>query len=189
MSKSIGSSCAALALTILAAVFCSSGCAAYDGAKETAKELGKETSITSAVGINATGGEYTEIYEDHGGFHGDGTTYSTVKFSDDTALNSIKENENWKELPLSDNVNILLYGVTNEREDYVESIGPYVSDADGNPLAPEIENGYYFFMDRQAEENEDKYDDSKVLDRGAYNFTVAVYDTDTDVMHYFKMDT
>ena len=42
---------------------------------------------------------------------------------------------------------------------------------------------------RQAEENEDKYDDSKVLDRGAYNFTVAVYDTDTDVMHYFKMDT
>ena len=74
-------------------------------------------------------------------------------------------------------------------EDYVESRGPYISDADGNPLAPEIENGYYFFMDRQAEENEDKYDDSKVLDRGSYNFTVAVYDTDTDVMHYFKMDT
>ena len=76
-----------------------------------------------------------------------------------------------------------------EEDGAVESIGPYITNDDGNALAPKVENGYYFFMDRQTDEDEDIYDDSSVLGRSSYNFTVAVYDTDTDTMHYFKLDT
>lgn len=175
---------AALALTVLGTVFFTSGCTS-----DNIKQLDREVEITSAVGIGVTDGEYTEIYESHGGFHGDGVTYSKVQFSDDSALKDIKKSEHWKELPLSDNVAALLYGVTMEEDGAVESIGPYITNDDGNALAPKVENGYYFFMDRQTDEDEDIYDDSSVLGRSSYNFTVAVYDTDTDTMHYFKLDT
>lgn len=189
--RTIGSACAALGLTILAAVFCSTGCS-YTAASKGVKDLNKEVEITSSLGINVTDGEYTQVYDSHGGFHGDGTTYSTVKFTDDTVLDQIEEHSEdgpWHKLPLSENVDILLYGVEKETENGIESMGPFITDDEGNVLAPEVKNGYYFFMDRQADDEEYKFDDSKVLDRASYNCTVALYDTDTDTLHYFKLDT
>ena len=56
------------------------------------------------------------------------------------------------------------YGISNENE----SIGPYLTDEDGNSMIPKIENGYYFFKDRQADK------DKEILDRYSFNFTVAV---------------
>lgn len=178
------------ALTVLtAAVILSSGCSSTVAVMESVKSLGKEVDITSSLGISATNGEYTEILETHGGFHGDGVTYSTVQFSDDSAVEGIKKSDGWHELPMSENVNILVYGAVTDMDGTEYHNGPYFTDDDGNTLAPEVENGYYFFMDRQAEDEDKRFDDSQVLDRNSYNCTVAIYDTDTDTLHYLKLDT
>ena len=31
-------------------------------------------------------------------------------------------------------------------------IGPFLTDDSGNPLVPEVQNGYYVLLDRQAED-------------------------------------
>ncbi len=175
---------------VMAVVLVMSGCSLYsEPVKEVTQTAANMLKIGTDVGLDMTDGDYTEIVENHGGFHGDGETYSTVKFPDDSLQEDIKDADGWKELPMSTNVTALIYGITEETENGTVSYGPFLRDVEENALLPEIENGYYFFMDRQAEDGEDKYDDSKVLDRSSYNFTVAVYDTDTDTLHYVKFDT
>ena len=60
--------------------------------------------------------------------------------------------------------------------------GPYLNDNNGNPLFPEVENGYYLLIDRQN-------DAQDILDRHSFNFTVAVFDSDENTLHYGKLDT
>ncbi len=50
---------------------------------------------------------------------------------------------------------------------------------------PMIENGYYMFENRQT----DSTDDSELRDSYSYNFSIAVYDCDTDRMYYYDFDT
>ena len=50
-------------------------------------------------------------------------------------------------------------------------------------MIPKIENGYYFFKDRQADK------DKEILDRYSFNFTVAVYDNDNNKMYFCELDT
>lgn len=54
---------------------------------------------------------------------------------------------------------------------------------------PTFENGVYKFVDRQADPGEDRGDDSALLGRYSFNFTIAVYDMDSDFLYYFEMDT
>ena len=53
---------------------------------------------------------------------------------------------------------------------------------------PQIENGYYNFYDR-ASKNKNNNDDSKLFDRYSFNFSLAIYDADTDRLYYFEFDT
>ena len=53
---------------------------------------------------------------------------------------------------------------------------------------PAIYNGYYMFEDRHSE-SKDSRDDSELFDRYSYNFSIAIYDCDTDKMYYFEFDT
>ena len=53
---------------------------------------------------------------------------------------------------------------------------------------PAIDNGYYMFKDRHSE-SKDSRDDSELFDRNSYNFSIAIYDCDTDKMYYFEFDT
>ena len=43
-------------------------------------------------------------------------------------------------------------------------------------------------MDRQAE-SEQQNSDEQILERVSYNFSIAIYDTDTDTLYYVEADS
>ncbi len=53
---------------------------------------------------------------------------------------------------------------------------------------PRVEHGYYYFVDRQAE-SEQQTSDEQILERVSYNFSIAIYDTDTDTLYYVEADS
>ena len=82
-----------------------------------------------------------------------------------------------------------MYGVreevgTEETGITVYQTGPYLTDGEGDPLVPEIRAGFYRLIDRHAQAGE-----TDLLGRASLNFTLALYDTDTDTLYYFEMDT
>ncbi len=44
-----------------------------------------------STGIDLSAGEMVSTYDDHGGFHGDGTTCTIIQFSDDALLEEIEK--------------------------------------------------------------------------------------------------
>ena len=124
------------------------------------------------------------IYQDnHEGFHGDGMTFAAVDCSENDAADQISENPDWESLPLDDTVKALVYGY----EDDNIKVGPYLADEDGKPLIPEVTEGYYLLIDRQAVEDETTEVD--ILSRASFNFTLGIYDSGTDMLYYFELDT
>ena len=51
-----------------------------------------------------------------------------------------------------------------------------------------VENGWYRFIDRHAQ-SYDSADESEVLERGSFNFTLALYDADRNELYYLTLDT
>jgi hypothetical protein len=48
----------------------------------------------------------------HSGFHGDGIMYTTIKVKDEAAeklYTEITESNSWRELPLSENIQLIMY--------------------------------------------------------------------------------
>jgi hypothetical protein len=127
------------------------------------------TDISKTLEVDVSEGTVISETDDHGGFHGDGTTFVEISFSDNDCLNLIKESSAWKPFPLTDNMTAIIYGL-------------------GNSLIPNIQNGYYCFVDRHWE-SKDKKDDSEVLNRYSFNFTAAIYDTDANILYYMELDT
>ena len=87
-------------------------------------------------------------------------------------------------MPLTENLTALVYGLQTESS----SVGPMIHSGDGAPVIPEVENGYYYFLDRHSQSTNPK-DDSGVLDRASYNFTIAIFDTDQQTLYYMELDT
>lgn len=121
-----------------------------------------------------------EEQDTHGGFHGDGSYYLILDCSHNTE-NALKIIEGWNSLPLSENLNLLMFG---GEKDGIK----YSHDLSEKAHMPEIENGYYCFRDRQPQA-EDSSDDSELLSRSSCNFSLAVYDSDTNIFYYFEYDT
>ena len=121
-----------------------------------------------------------EALEDYGGFGVDGSHYLILDCSDNKqkALEIIKD---WNKLPLSENLNLVMYG--SEKDGVI-----YGYELAKEAHMPKIENGYYIFEDSQLK-GKDRSDDSKLLYRNSFNFEIAVYDCDTDKMYYFEFDT
>ena len=146
-----------------------------------------QNSISNELGIDVSGGEEISNYDDHGGSHGDGATCIALQFSDDSVLKQISQNDSWQEFPLDETTTALVYGVTNETDGWVSVNGSYLTDGSGDPLVPEIQNGYYLLIDRQADSGNAAGAD--ILHRSSFNFTLALYDTDTDTLYFCKLDT
>ena len=55
---------------------------------------------------------------------------------------------------------------------------------------PEISNGYWFVLDRHSAAKS-KYNEKDIFkeDRYSYNFTVAVFDIDKNVLYIYELDT
>ena len=78
-----------------------------------------------------------EEADTHGGFHGDGSYYLIL----DCSENKEKALENlsgWTELPLSENLNLIMYGGEKDGMTYSYNLAEKAK-------IPEIENGYYYF--------------------------------------------
>ena len=165
-----------IVLLILCGLFLLTSCGVSSAVRKVEKYIDIELSTA----------EVLSEYETHGGFHGDGTTFITLR-CDKEAAAEIEESESFHKLPLSADVGIMLYG-----SDYVlyskVSRSP-LSDGELNPLFPEIENGYYFFLDRHPDASGESFDATELLDRYSYNFIVAIYDSDSDILYFCKFDT
>ena len=145
--------------------------------------------IAGALDLDLSGCEVVSSWDDHGGFHGDGTAFAELNCSHTGVLNQIKEDGNWKAFPLDKTAQSLVYGVTEqtgteETGIMVYQTGPYLTGEEGDPLVPEIREGYYRLIDRHAKAGE-----TDLLDRASLNFTRALYDTDTDTLYFCELDT
>lgn len=141
-------------------------------------------SVSDTLEVDVGKGAVLSESDSHGGFQGDGTAYAVISFSDADCLNQIVESAAWRPLPLSEHLTALIYGQEGENG----KLGPMLCDRDGEPLPPRIQNGYYCFVDRHPL-SQDKKDDSDVFSRSSYNFSVGIYDTDTDTLYYMELDT
>ena len=140
--------------------------------------------ISKEIGVDVVAGEVISESDTHGGFHGDGDAVIVIQFTDTSFFDQIIDDEAWDELPLTENLTALVYGLHTE----TSSIGPMIHSGDNIPVVPEIENGYYYFRDRHYQSKEPK-DDTDVLSRASYNFTIAIYDADTNILYYLELDT
>lgn len=121
----------------------------------------------------------------HGGFLGDGkknVIYQCGKNFD--TRNIVK---NWNKLPLSENLNIFLYG------DAEKNGITYPKKEKKDYAIPKIENGYYYFIDNYSvkyQDIDDIYSDEKILDVGRpHNFTLIIYDIEKNYLYYDEIDT
>ena len=146
--------------------------------------MNTQKEIAAAVEAELPRAEEISSKDSHGGFQGDGLEVTVLQFESDVIGPQLEGSAGWHRLPLSQPMQILLYGVETDQE----SDGPYLSDDRGMPLLPQVEHGYYFFRDRHSEST-DPYDDSAIYDRYSFNLTAAVFDTDTNRLYFVSFDT
>lgn len=46
-----------------------------------------------------------------------------------------------------------------------------------------VENGYWFFNDRNNQKS------LELLERSSFNFTLAIFDADTNILYVYELDT
>ncbi|HIY12886.1 MAG TPA: hypothetical protein H9842_04795 [Candidatus Agathobaculum merdipullorum] len=138
--------------------------------------------VSEALGVDASTGSTMSSMDTHSG-NGDGTSFVVLHFDGDEMIKQIKADAAWQPFPLDETVQTLVYGVS----DATSSIGPFLTDEDGKALVSEIANGYYRLIDRQVEE--DQATGADILNRASFNFTVGLYDTDTNTLYCCELDT
>ena len=122
--------------------------------------------MTRAVGVDLSAGTLVEFEDTHGGFHGDGHTTAVVE------LGGLEEElagaPGWKPLPMSENAEQAL------RLCWKEAVLPG--------------EGFYYLYDRHSQ-SDDPYDDTALHSRASWNFTIAVYDSQSGWLYYYQLDT
>ena len=137
--------------------------------------------ISDSLGIDIPGSMKIDYEDTHGGFHGDGETIATIEFTKSIAekiRKDIADNMNWNSLPLSENHDILMYGGTKEGITFSYNYAELLN-------MPRIENGYWFYEDRQPESTLSR-EEEDLIPLLSYNFTIAIYDLDTDTLYYLE---
>lgn len=123
--------------------------------------------------------EFSVTYKDHGAFRGQGASCTTLQFSDDAFLEQIQGKSVWRPLPLDEGTQYLVYGVSDS--DY---LGTPLTDDEGMPLIPEIENGYY----RVSEPQKQGDDTSNTHLMHTPDVSVSIYDTDNKILYHCTLD-
>lgn len=114
------------------------------------------------------------------GFFGDGDYFVKANCSNNSE-NMIKQLSSWKQLPLSENLQLIMYGGKKGNVYYSYDFAKKAG-------IPEIKNGLYFFIDRH-DESKDKYSDKYLFTRSSHNFTIAMYDLDSNILYYYEDDS
>ena len=81
-----------------------------------------QDTVSGELGVDASSAEVLSQTDDHGRFHGDGTTVIVLACGDTDIAGQIGGMEGWKPFPLDDTVKALVYGV----EDGTAKMGPYL---------------------------------------------------------------
>ena len=121
-----------------------------------------------------------EELDTHGGVHGDGS-YCLILDCSENKQNALENVSGWNTLPLSENLALIMYGGHKDGVWYGYNLAEEAN-------IPAIENGYYIFKDRHPD-SRDSTDDSELFNRHSFNFSIAIYDSDADIMYYFEFDT
>lgn len=141
--------------------------------------------LSRALGIRIPSDSALVIKDSHGGFHNDGDLMVRTKFESKEAekmVAQIKSNQDWKATPLPKNIRLVLYG---------GEIGPdnvYLSDLAKQNKMPEINSGYWLFIDRK-DGNKKITAGEEFLSSSSSNYTVGLYDTQTNSLYYFESDS
>jgi hypothetical protein len=129
------------------------------------------------LGLDLSRGTVTRQEDSHGGFHGDGSAFTVLTFDAEArqTLEGEMGGDCWHPLPMTENA--------------AKAVECLALDKNDTRLIPEVEQGYYYFRDRNRE-SQDPADDSALFDFDrSYNFTLAVYDSETGTLYYFELDT
>ena len=137
--------------------------------------------LSQTLSVDLSQGTVVEETDDHGGFHGDGERW--VEISLEEEISSALEEAGWQELPLPESLEAALYGVTKVEGDRTIAEGPCFQRE-----IPRVSNGYYFFQDQHSEAT-DPTDPEELMERNSFNFTVALYDRDSQTLYYGEEDT
>lgn len=143
--------------------------------------------VSEALGIDLSGGQMVKRTDTHDGFHGDGYTFTQMRFDKTAGVSAAKQMDNgggWSRLPLNENLQRAVYG----KEDGDASYGALVQTDEGEALIPAIEHGYYYFYDRHSESGNPR-DSTQLFNRSSYNFTIALYDADNRNLYCYELDT
>lgn len=139
--------------------------------------------ISEQLGIDLPRGEVLENVETHGGFHGDGETYVVIQLEEDIS-EILQAAQYWHPLPMSENVSTIFYG----RETDAVTYGAHLTDENYDPILPQIQNGYYYFYDRNSQATDPADDADLFIPGRSFNYTTAVYDAEKRLLYYFKFD-
>ena len=132
--------------------------------------------IEASLGVDVSEAVIATGYDDHSGFHGDGILYAVLEFSDDRFEEKISAPGGWNALPLTENLNTLIYGKWGKQV----VTGPFIG-----VTVPQVEQGYWYFYDRQGMSSAD----DMVLNRGSFHYTIAIYDAARKCLYYCEYDT
>ncbi len=123
--------------------------------------------ISKEINADVSGGEMIYGFDNHGGFHGDGHAYIEIKMPS-SFEEELKDNSEWQSLPMLEEVRGLCdYNIDKcNGKDYERAI-------------PHVKNGFYYYINRSPD----------ITKSYIPNFTVAVYDSDSDIMYYWEYDS
>lgn len=120
-------------------------------------------------------------YESERNFLGDGEDWLILDCSNQKDL-ALEEIRNWKPLPMSEDLYTTIFGGKKGDTTY----GGYGFVRETN--LRDVKNGYYLFLNRSSEDI-DKYSEENIFDHYFGNFSLGIYDTDTNKLYYFKYDS
>lgn len=147
--------------------------------------------VSERLGTDASDFSVTTYYETHGGFHGDGETVLIMALTPEQEERLLKDTENHFcrfDLPFSNAISAVLYGGYMDHGGVERYHSPLFTRDNGDPIVPEITNGFYLFYDRHSEST-DPSSDFRLHYRSSWNFDLAVYDADTQTLYYLVFDT
>jgi len=140
--------------------------------------------ISATLGIKIPANVKIEYEDTHGGFHGDGETFAKIQFDAFQAeeiLRQITSLESWHKLPLSENLHLIMYGGERDNVEYAYNFAKSFGIS-------HVKNGYWFFVDRHDKSTSPEKDED-IFERSSFNFTLAIYDIDTNTLYFFELDT
>jgi len=145
-----------------------------------AKKESIENLLSYKLSTKIISGDIIKSEDTHGGFHNDGERIIVIKYNDDCAnsmLSNIQDNDKWSKFPMDENLNFLIYGGNKGDMYYGYEFAKKVG-------IPKIEHGYYYFFNKQSNDQ-----DTDILNSPSLNFVIAMFDSDSNTLYYFEVDT